>query len=202
MAFSKACDITGIVAVACARHGCFLPNSIVNLYRGESQKNTDFAVLRNFITTNFDPEQGLMLLYDIVCQYFIYLHFRIGHLLPAGLTFDRAIGLFHVHGHKDECFFRYAPTFIPGSGVVAGEILESLWSNLNKITPSMRTASLAHRSEMIDDHANDSNYKKMLAMCKSFVHNLYLPYIISRSDVTCVPLQGSCRNFRRSRRIL
>ena len=42
MQYSKACDITSIVAVACAQHGCFVPNSIVNLYHGEGQKNVDF----------------------------------------------------------------------------------------------------------------------------------------------------------------
>jgi hypothetical protein len=167
MQYSKACDITGIVALACARHGCFIPNSIVDLYKGEGQKHVDFSVLRNFITTHFDPEQGAMLIYDIVCQYFVYFHFRIGHLLPDGVEIDRAIGLFHVHGHKDECFFRYAPSFIPKTGIVAGEILESLWSSLNTITPSTRTATLAHRAEMIDDHANNSNYKKMLGISES-----------------------------------
>ena len=35
---SKACDITGIVAIACTRHGCFVPNSISDLYKGEQQK--------------------------------------------------------------------------------------------------------------------------------------------------------------------
>jgi hypothetical protein len=164
MAHSKACDITGIVALACARHGFFIPNSIVDLYLGEGQKHIDFAVLQLFFKTFFDPEQAAMLIYDIVCQYFVHVKERIGHHLPAGLMFDRAIGLFHVHGHKDECFFRYAPSFIPGTGIVAGEILESLWSSLNQITPSMRTATLAHRTEVIDDHANNSNYKKMLGM--------------------------------------
>jgi hypothetical protein len=166
LSFSKACDINGIVAVACARHGCFSPNSIVNLPRGEGQPPVDFSFIQSLLTTKVDPEQAAMLIYDIVCQYFIYLYYRIGHLLPPGLVIDRAIGLFHVHGHKDVCFFRYAPSFIPGTGVVAGEILESLWANLNTITPSMRTATLAHRAEMIDDHANNSNYKKMLAMGK------------------------------------
>ncbi|GLB34333.1 hypothetical protein LshimejAT787_0112170 [Lyophyllum shimeji] len=28
MLLSKACDVTGIVAIACARHGCFAPNSL------------------------------------------------------------------------------------------------------------------------------------------------------------------------------
>ncbi|KAF8815489.1 hypothetical protein BYT27DRAFT_7036969, partial [Phlegmacium glaucopus] len=51
--------------------------------------------------------------------------------LPFSLSVDHVIGLFHVHCHKDECFLRFAPSFIPGLGIVIGEILESLWSNLN-----------------------------------------------------------------------
>lgn len=164
MLFSKACDITGIVAAACARHGCFAPNSIVDLILGEQQKNGDWSILEAILATGVDPEQGLMLYYDIVCQYFVHFRDRIGHLLPQGLNVDRAIGLFHVHAHKEACFFRYAASFIPNTGVCAGEILESLWSNLNTITPSTRTATLAHRAEMIDDHANDSNHKKSLAI--------------------------------------
>jgi hypothetical protein len=168
---SKACDITGIVAVACARHGCYAPNSLVNLFLGEGQKNVDFSVLRAIFLTHVDPEQGLLLLYDIVCQYIVHFLQRIGHLLPEGLHVDAAIGLFHVHAHKDDCFFRFASTFIPGAGIVAGEILESLWSTLNSISPSARTATLAHRAELIDDHATDSNHKKMLGMVSSLCKN-------------------------------
>lgn len=164
MLSSKACDITGLVAIACARHGCYAPNALVDLFRGEQQKNVDFALLQALKTTGVDPRQGVFFIYDIVCQYIIYLLLRIGAHLPPGLDIDRAIGLFHVHGHKDECFFRYAPTFIPGSGVVAGEILESLWSSLNSISPTVRTATLPHRAEMLDDHATDSNHKKSLNM--------------------------------------
>jgi len=69
MRFSKACDITGIVSVACTRHGCFAPNSIVDLFRGEQQKNVDWSFLECIRTTNVDSEQGIMLIYDIICQY-------------------------------------------------------------------------------------------------------------------------------------
>jgi hypothetical protein len=164
MLASKACDRTGVVAIACARHGCYAPNALVDLFQGEQQKNVDFAFLQALKTTRVDPQQGVMLIYDIICQYIIHILERIGAHLPAGLTIDQAIRLFHVHGHKDECFFRYAPTFIPGSGIVAGEILESLWSSLNSISPTVRTATLPHRAEMLDDHATDSNHKKMLSM--------------------------------------
>jgi hypothetical protein len=164
MLLSKACDISGIVAIACARHGCFAPNSIVDLIRGEQQKNVDWALLEAVRSTSVSPSQGVMLMYDIACQYYIHLKDRIGTKLPLGLEVDRAIGSFHVHAHKEACFFRYGAAFIPGTGVCAGEILESLWSNLNTITPATRTATLAHRAELIDDHAADSNHKKSLAI--------------------------------------
>jgi len=164
MRFSKACDITGIVGVACAWHGCFTPNSIIDLFRGEQQKNVDWSFLECIRTTNVDSEQGIMLIYDIICQYFIYLYSRIGHLLPHGLEINQAIRLFHVHSHKEECFYRFAPCFIPGTGIVAGEACEPLWAKLNPITTATQTATLAHRAEVLDDHASDSNHKKGLGI--------------------------------------
>lgn len=123
--------------------------------------------------TNVQYDQTILFIYDI-CQYIVYLLQRIGNRLPPGIVIDAAIGLFHVHAHKDECFFRFAPTFIPGTGIIAGEILESLWSSLNSISPTARTATLAHRAEMLDDHATDSNHKKTLgivsSVCRSFQH--------------------------------
>jgi hypothetical protein len=61
-------------------------------------------------------------------------------------------------------FFHYTPSFIPGASIVAGEILESLWSLLNSISLTVRTATLPHQAEMLDDHATDSDHKKMLGM--------------------------------------
>ena len=161
---SKACDITGVVGIACARHGCYAPNSLVDLFKGEQQKNVDFAFLNALKSTNVIPEQGTLLIYDIACQYFVHFRDRIGMHIPTRLEVEAAIGVFYVHAHKDECFFRYASSFIPGAGVVAGEILESLWSSLNSISPTAPMATLAHRAEMLDDHATDSNHKKMLSM--------------------------------------
>ena len=102
---SKACDQTGLVAIACARHGCYVPNTLVDLFHGEQQKNVDFAFLQALKITRVDPQQGVMLIYNIVCQYIIHIQDRISAHLPASLTIDQAIGLLHVHGHKDECFF-------------------------------------------------------------------------------------------------
>jgi hypothetical protein len=57
------------VAIVCAQHECYAPNALVDLFQGEQQKNVDFAFLQALKTTRVDPEQGVMLIYDIVCQY-------------------------------------------------------------------------------------------------------------------------------------
>lgn len=58
-------------------------------------------------------------------------------------------------------------SFIPGAAIVAGEILESLWSSLNATSPMACPATLENQTEMLDDHATDSNHKKTLGIIKS-----------------------------------
>ena len=83
----------------------------------------------------------ILLLYDIVCQFWVNFLSRIAQcpqlsILPPGLSIISGIGLFHVHGHKKECYPRYAPSFIRGAGMIDGEILETLWSPLNHTASS------------------------------------------------------------------
>ena len=117
---------------------------------------------------NMDRIRRVILYYDIMCQFWKnlrkrfrgnrYLHF------PSYLEIVRAIGLFHVHGHIDSCYPRYAPSFIQGAGQIDGEVIEALWVILNLIHPSTRRMSTAHRHETLDDHMNDSNWKKLVGM--------------------------------------
>jgi hypothetical protein len=100
-----------------------------------------------------------------MCQFWINLAARFKknpHIhMPEDVTIRRAIGLFHVHGHKDDCFAQFAPNYIHGAGLVDGEVLETLWAVLNKASESTRTQSTAFRRETLDDHMNDSNWKKV-----------------------------------------
>ena len=110
-----------------------------------------------------------MLLYDIVCKFIVNFRDRRLELpdflgIPEGLMIKKGIGLFHVHGHIKQCFARYAPTFIRGSGMLAGEIIETLWSSLNHTASSARTMSWYHRQEYLDFHMGDSNWKKLIGM--------------------------------------
>ena len=108
----------------------------------------------------------VMLIYDIMCKFIVHFRDRVMELsdfleIPENIRIKQAIGLFHVHGHIKQCFARFAPTFIRGSGMLAGEIIETLWSSLNHTASSARTMSWYHRQEYLDAHMGDSNWKKL-----------------------------------------
>ena len=164
-------DVTGIGAHACARHGCYCPSSVVNFKLGEGQKHMDYSFSEAVKMCSCTGIQRILHIYDIACQYHKHLakcfHENRAYLTMPSVILDRAIGMFHVHGHQDSCFYRYATSFVTGGGMVDGEIAETLWSVLNSISPSLRTATLAHRSEVLDDHMNDSNWKKIIGIRES-----------------------------------
>jgi hypothetical protein len=128
--------------------------------------NMDWSLCEALATTHIGKNQLVLHVYDIQCQYCQYLEERILRndmlRLPEDIHLLHAIGQFHVHGHKDECLYRWATNYVPGAGVIDGEVMETLWSVLNTVSAATRTASLAHRTEVLDDHMNDSNWKKML----------------------------------------
>jgi hypothetical protein len=130
--------------------------------------NMDWSLCEALATTYMAEILHLLHIYDINCQYCRHLKERIGANtllnIPEGLQIHHAIGQFHIHGHQDDCLYRWATNYVPGAGVVDGEVLETLWSVLNSVSAATRTASLAHRTETLDDHMSDNNWKKILNM--------------------------------------
>jgi hypothetical protein len=110
--------------------------------------------------------QAALISYDVMCQWSVHMQERVigsPYLkLPDNLELRLAIGLFHIHGHQDTCLARYSPSFIEGGRQIDGETIETLWSPLNEISRSTRGMSTSHRREVIDDHMNDSNWKKLV----------------------------------------
>ena len=174
-------DATGIGCCACARHGCYAPGSVVDFQLGERYANMDWSHLQAILNTHVRPIRICMGCYDVMCIYQENWPERIARnplLTYPDILIEKAIGLFHVHGHKDECFFRFATSFIPGAAIVDGEVLETLWSVLNNISRSTRTATLAHRAEILDDHMNDSNWKKMVGIV-DFISRKYRRAVVN-----------------------
>lgn len=60
-----------------------------------------------------------------------------------------------------------------------GEIIETLWEPLNPIAPLTQKASPEHCREIINDHMNYSNWKKLLRMGRN---------TCSSHDIICLML--------------
>lgn len=123
-----------------------------------------------------------LVMYDIMCQYGVHMVRRFNHSpyiqLPPEMEIYKGIGLFHVHGHKEDCFAKFAPNFIFGAGMVAGEIIESDWPFLNAVAATTRFMTEAHRREVLDHHLNDMNFMKLLRTreCPGLVWNIFLTF--------------------------
>ncbi|KAH6906278.1 hypothetical protein BKA70DRAFT_1497792 [Coprinopsis sp. MPI-PUGE-AT-0042] len=171
----KGCDVTGIGAMACMRHGCFVPGSVVDFQRGERQKNMDYSLTESIELTCPDGINKIILAYDINCQYSVHLRKRIleGEYLRIrdDIVLVYGIGLFHVHGHQASCNARYSLTYIQGAGMSSGEILESLWAIVNEAGRTTSTMSLGHRAEVLDAVMGDSNWKKMINLVPNICKN-------------------------------
>jgi Kyakuja-Dileera-Zisupton transposase len=109
-----------------------------------------------------------LLVYDIFCQWIIHFLERVeasAYLsIPEVMTISSGIGDFHVKGHVDRCFMRHSLLFIEGTGVVNGEILETLLAVSNETSQSAKGSTLAYQNEISDDHMNHSTWKKLIGM--------------------------------------
>lgn len=110
----------------------------------------------------------ILLIYDIICQWLANHKTRFGkyhHLnLPSKLEIIAGIGKFHLAVHLLPCFFRYSLDFILGAAQVDGEVVETLWAELDKVAGFVRGMSSAHRQEVLDDMMIHSNWKKLVGM--------------------------------------
>ena len=124
----------------------------------------------------FPQRVQALIIYDICCQWSI--HFRQclseSEFLEISDTLDitGAIGKWHLAAHIPECFPKFSLNEIEGAGQVEGEILETLWSNMDEVAGLAQAMSIAHHQETLDDYMNDSNWRKIIRMGRSLAHAL------------------------------
>ncbi|KAF8230357.1 hypothetical protein L208DRAFT_999689, partial [Tricholoma matsutake] len=118
-----------------ARDGIFEAEATVDFQKGEQQKNIDYAVSKALNGRHMQGIKQVLLIYDIICQWFKYFKDCVAQLdyltIPEELQLLFTIGDFHVKGHVIEHFTCFSLQFIKGVGVIDGEIVETLWSVLN-----------------------------------------------------------------------
>ncbi|KAI6168035.1 hypothetical protein EDD17DRAFT_1503696 [Pisolithus thermaeus] len=130
---------TGVGATTCVQHGCFYPHSVVDFQKGKRYMKNLWRQVDNSTFLEIAPSLRIVV----------------------------GIGMWHVHGHKKECYARYSPLFIRGSGWVDGEIIKTLWSTLNIVSASTHGMTSLHRQELLDFQMNDSNFMEMIQMISS-----------------------------------
>ena len=140
---------------------------------------------------NMEGIEAALISYDVMCQWSVHMMERVAGSdylkKPDNLELKLAIGLFHIHGHQDTCLARYSPSFIEGGRQIDGETIETLWAPLNEISRSTRGMTTSHRREVIDDHMNDSNWKKLVDIGK-FIST----YFRSTDQCSCQPCSKCC----------
>ncbi|KAI6018405.1 hypothetical protein EDC04DRAFT_2902121 [Pisolithus marmoratus] len=144
----------------------------IDFQKGERYMNTDYSIC-NALGYCSEGITKSLVIYDVGCQWSVNFHQQVKSspslLLPPVLEIIPAVGKFHLAAHKLSCFPRYSLNFIKGAGHLDGEILETLWVPFNKISPTARSMSQAHRQEVYDDHMRDFNWKKLVGIVPSLL---------------------------------
>jgi hypothetical protein len=90
-----------------------------------------------------------LVIYDIMCQYSVYFKDCICTVsdylsVDPEMKLLGAVGKFHLVNHVDSCFAKWTLNFMQGAGHIDGEILETLWSGINKVSGAARLMSKEH----------------------------------------------------------
>lgn len=128
----------------------------------------DYSVV-NAMSYNSSGLEEFLIIYDIACQWGVYFEDRIEESpllsLPASCQqILYAVGKFHLGAHVESCFFMHSLNFIEGVGQVDGEIIETLWSILNKLSVLTRVMTKSYRRESLDHGMRDHNWKKLVTI--------------------------------------
>lgn len=151
----------------CARHSFFRPNASVDLQKGERYSHGDYALAGALSGTETIPQ--IVFSYDVNCQFHRRIKDRFRTRFPD-IALDHfkkvkyVIPKMHALAHVEDCQYLYSLNFTPGSGRTDGEAPERNWAALNPLSMSTREMNSAHRHEVLEDHMNEINFKKMITL--------------------------------------
>jgi hypothetical protein len=70
----------------------------------------------------------------------------------------------HIHGHNDDCQYRYSLSFADGVGRTHGEGIETCWAEQNQIGGMIKEMGKGHRHNTLEDFSGDWNWLKAQQM--------------------------------------
>jgi hypothetical protein len=114
--------------------------------------------------------------YDIACQWHINLLLRMLEYDNVELTIDGEgkyltflVPKFHLPAHIEACNLKYSFNLTRDVGQMDGEAPERGWSEANPLARSTKEMGPGSRRDALDDHFNDGNHKKIVALGESAV---------------------------------
>ncbi|KAF7373737.1 hypothetical protein MSAN_00584800 [Mycena sanguinolenta] len=167
---SRGTASSGIGTVDCARHNMKRPNGVGDLQKGERYINMDYMLWKSL--QGYDDLIQLIVSYDIVCQWSINIWRRLARYKPelkdrAGTGYRYWVWLipkFHLPAHIEACNILYSFDLSPYVAQTDGEAPERGWANANPLAASTREMGPGARHDILDDHFNDWNHKKIVAL--------------------------------------
>ncbi|KAJ7448481.1 hypothetical protein FB451DRAFT_1567204 [Mycena latifolia] len=159
---------SGIGTVDCARHNMKRPNGVADLQKGERYINMDYMFWMSL--AGYDELVQLMVSYDIVCQWHINIWRRLVKYKPdlvnrgPGRFYVWLIPKWHLPAHIEACNILYSFNLTPFVGQTDGEAPEQGWAHANPLATSTKEMGPGSRRDVLDDHFNDWNHKKIVAL--------------------------------------
>ncbi|KAJ6452171.1 hypothetical protein C8R47DRAFT_1083819 [Mycena vitilis] len=166
---SRGTASSGIGAVDCARHNMKRANAIGDLQLGERYLNMDYIFLGSIASS---PLVRLFVSYDIACQWHLNIWTRMFEYENTTLTiagvkyFSWLVPKFHLPAHIEACNLKRTAKHQSVGG-----------ANANPLAGSTKEMGPGSRRDTLDDHFNDWNYKKIIA----------LGYMLRRKTENAVP---------------
>lgn len=115
----------------------------------------------------------LVVSYDIACQWSKKIWERMS-IFPhskqvlAGMTcIVFVVPKFHLPAHIKACNIAFSFNLTKGVGRTDGEAPERGWADANRLAGSTKEMGPGSRRDTLDDHFNDWNWKKIIALGES-----------------------------------
>ncbi|KAG8719736.1 hypothetical protein FRC09_010686 [Ceratobasidium sp. 395] len=162
-------DVTGIGALTCTSHSCFVPRGIVDFFKGERFIYADYAFASSATHITRYGRLPLFLTYDVWCHWEKNFYQRAKNLppsiaLPPDLDLDGAIPKWHLIGHNPECYVLHSLDHRRYVGRNEGEGPERVWSHLNQHSGSTSEQGPGARTDTLNNLAYEWNFEKMIRL--------------------------------------
>ncbi|KAJ6524642.1 hypothetical protein DFH09DRAFT_1046744 [Mycena vulgaris] len=158
---------SGVGTVDCARHNMKRPRGVGDLQKGERYLNMDYMFFKSLEGSQL---QLFYVSYDIACQWHkniwdrMQIYERTIRKENEKRYFVFLVPKFHLPAHIESCNIKFSFLLTRYVGQTDGESPERGWANINRLATSTREMGPHLRREVLDDHFNDWNWKKILAM--------------------------------------